>query len=78
MQETIVLNEGFFDIHFDCTANTVTKQILVDTVNFILHTYNMKNKQIYHYLLLKETLELRQFSTSFEVSFEVYLKEFQK
>ena len=42
---------------------SIEKQLFVDSVNFIVHTCNIKNKQIYHYLLLKETVNL-------EVNFE--------
>ena len=48
------------------------------SVNFLVHTCDIKNKQIYYYLLLKEAVKLYQLSTSFQVSFEVCLKEFQK
>ena len=30
-------------------------QIFVDSVNFIAHTCNIKNNQIYHYLMLKDS-----------------------
>ena len=53
-------------------------QKLVDVVNFTVHTYEMKNKQIYHYLLLKEMLKLHQLSTLFQVNFKVCIKEFPK
>ena len=33
-------------------------QIFADWVNFIVHTCDIKNKQIYHYLLLKEKVKL--------------------
>ena len=48
------------------------------TNDFIVHTSNIKNKQIYHYLLLKEAVKLYQLPTSFQINFEVCLKEFQK
>ena len=57
---------------------TFNLTLFIDSVNFIVHTCGIKNKQIYHYLLLKETVKLHQFSTSFQINFEVYLKEFQK
>ena len=52
-------------------------QIFVESVNFIVHTCDIKNKQIYH-LMLKDTVKLHQLSTSFQVDFEACLKEFQK
>ena len=57
---------------------TLTSQIFIDSVNFIVHTCEIKNKQIYHYLLLKETVKLHQLSTSFLISSDVCVKEFQK
>ena len=35
---------------------SITKHIFVDSVNFIVHICDMKIKQIYHYLLLKNSL----------------------
>ena len=35
-------------------------QVSVDSVNFIVHVCNFKNKQIYHYSLLEETVKLHQ------------------
>ena len=49
---------------------TLTSQIFIDSVNFIAHTCDIKNKQIYHYLLLKETVKLHQLSTSASRSFK--------
>ena len=57
---------------------TLTLQLFIDSVNFIVHTCDIKNKQIYHYLLLKEIVKLHQLSTSFQINFEVCFKEFQK
>ena len=51
-------------------------QIFVDSVNFIVHTCDIKNEQIYHYLLLKEKVKLHQLPTSSQVNFEVCLKFF--
>ena len=70
-----------FSLIFNSIAQatlTLTEQIFNDSVNFIVHTCDIKNKQIYHYLLLNETVKLHQSSTSFQVNFEVFLKEFQK
>ena len=70
-----------FSLIFNAIAQatlTLTEQIFNDSVNFIVHTCDIKNKQIYHYLLLNETVKLHQSSTSFQVNFEVFLKEFQK
>ena len=53
-------------------------QVSIDSVNFIVHTCNFKNKEIYHYSLMEETVELHQLSTSFQVNLEVCLKEFWK
>ena len=57
---------------------TLKQQTFIDSVNFIVHTCNIKNKQIYRYLLLKKAVKLHQLSTSFQINFEVCLKEFQK
>ena len=57
---------------------TLTKLLFIDSVNLILHTCDVKNKQIYHYLLLKEIVKLHQFLTSFKINFKVCIKEFQK
>ena len=46
-------------------------QMFIDSVIFIAHTYDIKNKQIYQYLLLKEAVKLHQLSNLFEVNFEV-------
>ena len=59
-------------------TRTVKQQTFIDSVNFIAHTFDMKNKQIYHYLLLKEKVKLHQLSTLFQMNFEVCLTEFQK
>ena len=53
------------------------QQILFDSANFIGHNCNIKNEQIYYYLLLKGTVKLYQLSTSFQVNSEVYLNMFQ-
>ena len=53
-------------------------QVSIDSLNFIVHTRNFKNKEIYHYSLMEETVELHQLSTSFQVNLEVCLKEFWK
>ena len=53
-------------------------QVSVDSVNFKVHTCNFKNKQIYHYSLMEETVKLHQLPTSFQVNLEVCLKEFWK
>ena len=50
--------------------------MFIDSVNFIVHTCDIKNKQIYHYLMLKDTVKLQQLSASFQVNFEVFLKGF--
>ena len=80
LQETIISYEGFFDIHFIVQETlTLTLQIFINSVNFIIHTCDIKNKQIYYYyLLLKETVKIHQLSTSFQINFEVSLKKFQK
>ena len=51
-------------------------QASVDSVNFIVHTCNFKNKQIHHHSLMEETVKLHQLSTSFQLNLEVCLKEF--
>ena len=51
-------------------------EVSVDSVNFIAHTCNFQNKQIYHYSLMEGTVKLHQLSTSFQVNLEVCLKEF--
>ena len=51
-------------------------QVSADSVNFIVHTFNLKNKQIYHYSLMEETVKLHQLSISFQANLEVSLKEF--
>ena len=56
------------------TTLLLVQQIFVDSVNFMVHTSNIKNKQIYHYSLLKETVKLHQLSTSCQVNLEVCLK----
>ena len=76
-QESNVSHEGFFDIHFNCTGYlSLVQQIFVDSVNFIFHSCNIKNKQICHYSLSKETVKLHQLLTSFQVNLEVCIKEF--
>ena len=66
LKETNVSHEGFLDIHFNCTGYlSLVQQIFVDSVNLIFHLRNIKKKQIYHDLLLKETVKLHQLSTSF-------------
>ena len=55
---------------------TLTQQIFIDSVNFIVHTCDIKYEQIYHYLPMK--VKLHQLSTSFQANFKVCLKEFQK
>ena len=78
-QERIVAHEVFLIFTLIVRETlTLTSQIFIDSVNFIVHTCDIKNKQIYHYLLLNETVKLHQSSTSFQVNFEVFLKEFQK
>ena len=42
------------------------------------HTCDIKSKQIYRYLLLKETVKLDQLPTSLSVNFEVCQEGFQK
>ena len=54
----------------------VLVEVSVDSVNFIAHTCNFQNKQIYHYSLMEGTVKLHQLSTSFQVNLEVCLKEF--
>ena len=51
-------------------------EVSVDSVNFIAHTCNFQNKQIYHYSLMEGTVKLHQLSTLFQVNLEVCLKEF--
>ena len=54
---------------------TLSQQIFIDSVNFIVHTCDTKNKKIYYYyLLLKETIKVYQLSTSFQINSEVCLK----
>ena len=53
-------------------------EVSVDSVNFIVHTCNFKNKEIHHHSLMEETVKLHQLSTSFQVNLEVCLKEFWK
>ena len=55
---------------------SLIQKIFVDLVNLIVHTCDIKNKQIYHDLLLKKTVKLHQLSTSFQVNFEVCLNKF--
>ena len=50
---------------------TLTYQMFIDSVNFIAHTCDIKNKQIYQYLLLKEAVKLHQLSNLFQLNFEV-------
>ena len=57
---------------------SVKQKIFFDSVNFIVLTWDMKNKQIYHYFLLEKTVKLYQLSTSFQVAFEVCLKGYLK
>ena len=57
---------------------SLIQKIFVDSVNLIVRTCDTKNKQIYHYLLLKKTVKLHQLSTSFQVNFEVSLNKFPK
>ena len=45
--------------------------MFIDSVNFIAHTCDIKNKQIYQYLLLKEAIKLHQLSNLFQLNFEV-------
>ena len=52
--------------------------VFVDSVNFIVRNCNFKNKQIYHYSLLEETVKLHQLSTSFQENLENFLREFWK
>ena len=49
----------------------------MDWVNFIVYTYDIKNKQIYIIYGWKKA-KFYQLSTSFQVKFEVYLQEFWK
>ena len=44
----------------------------------MVHTYDIRNKEIYRYVLLKEIVKLHQLPTSFQVNFEVCLKGFRK
>ena len=39
------------------TDLSLVQQIFIDSVNFIAHTCTMKNKQIYQYSLMKETVK---------------------
>ena len=39
------------------TALSLVQKLFVDSVNFIVHIFNIKNKQIYQYPLLKETVK---------------------
>ena len=55
---------------------SLEQQVFVDSVNFIVEVCNLKNKQICHYSLMKETIKLHQLSTSFQVNLEVCLNEF--
>ena len=57
---------------------SLIQKLFFDLVNLIVHTCDIKNKQIHHYLLLKKTVKLHQLSTSFQVNFEVCLSKFQK
>ena len=57
-------------------ATLSLEQVSVDSGNFIVHICNFKNKQIYHYALMEETVKLHQLLTSFQVNLEVSLKEF--
>ena len=49
-------------------ATLSLEEVSVDSVNFIAHTCNFKNKQIYHYSLMEGTVKLHQLSTSFHVN----------
>ena len=60
------------------TNLSLVQQIFVDSVNFIVHICNIKNKQIYQYSLLKETVKWYQLLTSFQVNLEAFLKPFGK
>ena len=53
----------------------LAQQVIFDSVEFIIYTCNIKNKQINHYSLLKKTVKLHQLRTSFQVNLEVCLKE---
>ena len=52
------------------TVLSLVQTLFVDSVNFIVHICNIKNKQIYQYSLLKETVKWHQLSTSFQVNLE--------
>ena len=51
-------------------------QAFIDSVNLKVQTCNLKNKQIWHYSLMKKTAKLHQLLTSPQVNLEVCLKEF--
>ena len=57
---------------------SLVQQVFIDSVNFIVQTCNFRNKQIWHYSLMKETAKLHQLLTSPQVNLEVCLKEFWK
>ena len=58
LQETMISSKAFFDIHFNCMQATLSRaeQVFVDSINFTFHKCGMKNKEVYHYLLLNEIL----------------------
>ena len=59
-------------------ALSLIQKTFVDSVNWIVHNSDIKNKQIYHYLLLKKRLKFYRLLTSFEVNFEICLNKFRK
>ena len=64
-----------FSLIVQATLSLIQK-IFVDSANLIVYTSGIKNKQIYHYLLLQKTVKLHQLPTSFQVNFEVCLNMF--
>ena len=60
------------------TTVPLVQQVFVVSVNFIARTCNIKNKQIYQYSLMKETVKLHQLSTSFQARLEICLQKFLK
>ena len=57
---------------------SLAQQVFIDSVNLKVPTCNLKNKQIWHYSLMKDTAKLHQLLTSPLVNLEVCLKEFWK
>ena len=59
-------------------TNLNDKYLLIQLISYMAHTCDIKSKQIYRYLLLKETVKLDQLPTSLSVNFEVCQEGFQK